>query len=148
MLRRPISKLTEFSDWETFQKVIPDQNEELKSNNDIRKVVFVSGQLFHDLEVERNRKDSNNQWHDDIAIIRIEQLAPVPYLELSQQIDKYPNAQFAWAQEEKLNFGPWGYLEPRLNLLLKSRNKRIIYAGRGPAAVSATGYASIHQKEI
>lgn len=84
LLRTPISKIEELTA-DHFQRVIPDPNQELVKDDQIRKVILVSGQLGIELTTERDRKDSKTgKWHNDIAIVRMEQWAPVPYLQLKE----------------------------------------------------------------
>lgn len=87
----------------------------------------------------------------DIAIIRLEQLAPFPFFSLVQELKNYPNAEFTWCQEEHKNQGPWSFVEPRFRNTLKHigmKNTEISYAGRQISASSATGYGKTHREEL
>jgi len=64
---------------------------------------------------------------------------------IKQEVDKYPNAKLAFAQEEHKNSGAWSYVQPRLRTLLP--DKEIQYAGRAVSASTATGSKHMHLKE-
>jgi 2-oxoglutarate dehydrogenase complex dehydrogenase (E1) component-like enzyme len=74
----------------------------------------------------------------DIAITRLEQLHPFPFVSLRENIESYPNLEsIVWAQEEHLNAGAWTFVQPRLNTILKEtkyNGVEVTYAGRGPSA--------------
>jgi len=87
-----------------------------------------------------------------VAITRIEQMHPFPWAQLRDNLDSYPNAQnIIWCQEEPLNAGAWGAMQPRIETLLNAtehHNRRhVMYAGRSPSASVATGMKSVHQRE-
>ena len=54
----------------------------------------------------------------EIAVARVEQLAPLPYDLLAEELRRYPNAQVQWVQEEHRNQGAWFYIHPRLENLI------------------------------
>ena len=54
-----------------------------------------------------------------IALTRVEQVAPFPYDLALIELNKYPQAEVAWVQEEPKNQGYWTYIFPRLSSLLK-----------------------------
>ena len=65
------------------------------------------------------------------------------------QIGKYPGAEIVWCQEEPKNAGAWQYVRPRIVTAARDlRHVTPTYAGRNPAASTATGYGSWHTKEI
>ena len=64
-------------------------------------------------------------------------------------MQKYPAAEIVWCQEEPKNSGAWQYCRPRI--VTAARDVREIhpsYAGRKPAASTATGYGSWHTREM
>ena len=71
----------------------------------IRRVLFCSGKVYWDLYEERARLGVK-----DIAIVRVEQLAPFPFDKVMNELKRYPNAQVTWCQEEPKNMGPWTHL--------------------------------------
>jgi 2-oxoglutarate dehydrogenase E1 component len=64
--------------------------------------------VYYDLAKARNDAKKNN-----IAIVRLEQIAPFPCRSVQQQINLYPNARVVWCQEEHLNMGAWSFVEQR-----------------------------------
>lgn len=102
--------------------------------------------MYYDLVAERTRLEKN-----DIAILRLEQLAPFPFFSLVKELKQYPNAEFTWCQEEHKNQGPWSFVEPRFRNTLKHigmKNTEINYAGRAISASTATGYGKTHKAEL
>jgi len=121
-----------------FKEVIDDPTNQDASL--IKKVLFCSGKLYFEL-AERQQKEGRN----DIAIIRIEQLYPLPQKQLDALHKKYSKATWFWVQEEPLNMGAASFLK----MNLKGFNFGII--SRNASAATATGFAKVHaieQKEI
>ncbi len=133
-LRHPgsFSEVNEFTR-ETFKEVIDDDFAEVKK---VKKVLFCSGKIYFDL-AERQKKDKRT----DIAILRMEQLYPLPLKQLESLYQKYNKATWFWIQEEPLNMGAASYLQ----MNLKSINYGMI--SRQPSASTATGYAKVHAQE-
>lgn len=140
--------MSEFVGETTFQRYIPEPHiESLVEPEKIRRHILCSGQVYFQLLKEREERKIN-----DVAISRIEQLSPLPYDLLTPHLDKYPNADVVWAQEEPLNNGAWTYVQPRLITALKEtqnhKDKVPIYAGRKPSSSVATGSKNAHKAEI
>ena len=86
-----------------FQVVIDDTDADPKT---IESIVFVTGKFYYDLLEEKERLGRNN-----LAIVRIEQLFPLPKEVIKSIIKKYSNASdIVWAQEEPRNMGAYGFL--------------------------------------
>ena len=88
--------------------------------------------------------------HDDIYLMRVEQLYPFPARTLIQELSRFPNAEIVWAQEEPKNMGSWFFVEPLLEWVLdhaKTASRRPRYIGRPASAATATGLASKHASE-
>jgi 2-oxoglutarate dehydrogenase E1 component len=104
LLRHPlvVSKKEDFIKGK-FQLLIPDK-EVLPEK--ARTLVFCSGKFYYDLikaREEKNRKD--------IAIVRIEQIFPLPIDQINNQLNLYNKTKdIVWAQEEPKNMGPFSYL--------------------------------------
>nr|XP_018263955.1 oxoglutarate dehydrogenase (succinyl-transferring), E1 component [Kwoniella dejecticola CBS 10117]OBR86113.1 oxoglutarate dehydrogenase (succinyl-transferring), E1 component [Kwoniella dejecticola CBS 10117] len=150
LLRHPQarSSLEEMTGDHTFQRYLPEPHpENLVEPEKIRRHILCTGQVYFQLLKEREDKGIN-----DVAISRLEQLSPLPYDLLTPHLDKYPNADVVWAQEEPLNNGAWTYVQPRLITALKETQhhagKVPIYAGRKPSSSVATGNKNAHKKEI
>lgn len=116
-----------------FREVIDDSAAEASA---IKKVLFCSGKVYFDL-LERKEKEGRN----DVAIVRLEQLYPLPYRQLEALYQKYQRATWFWVQEEPLNMGAAGFLQ----MNLKTINYGVI--SRQPSASPATGYAKVHKQE-
>jgi 2-oxoglutarate dehydrogenase E1 component len=134
-LRHPgsSSKLQEFTSG-GFKEVYDDAS--VSDPLTVKKVLMCSGKIYFDLE-ERRQKESR----PDIAIIRLEQIYPLPQNQLDQLYNKYSKAIWHWVQEEPANMGAASFL--RMNL--KNINLHII--SRTASAATATGYAKLHAKE-
>lgn len=102
----------------------------------IKKVLFCSGKIYFDL-AEKQLKDKR----EDVAIIRLEQLYPLPLKQLEDLYKKYSSAIWFWVQEEPLNMGAASFLV----MNLKTINFGII--SRQASAATATGYAKVHAIE-
>lgn len=81
------SDLEEFADANRFKKIYEDQNKSLVAPEKVKKVILCSGQVYYDLDAART-KDNRN----DIAIIRVEQLSPFPFKQVTAELGKYKNA--------------------------------------------------------
>lgn len=117
-----------------FQEVIDDPY--IDDANNVKKVLLCSGKMYFDLsekQMKENRKD--------VAIVRMEQLYPLPVAQLETLNQKYKGATWFWVQEEPLNMGAASYLQ----MNLKQINYGVI--SRNPSAATATGYAKVHARE-
>jgi 2-oxoglutarate dehydrogenase E1 component len=117
-----------------FQEVIDDESIENPTN--IKRILLCSGKIYFDLDEKRKKDDRN-----DVAIIRLEQLYPLPQERLDALYKKYAKAIWYWVQEEPMNMGAATYL--RMNL--KTINFYLLC--RNATAATATGYAKMHAKE-
>jgi 2-oxoglutarate dehydrogenase E1 component len=134
LLRSPkcVSKLEEFSDG-GFSELIDDA--QVKAT-DVKRVLFCSGKIYYDL-LEKQQTDKIK----DIAIVRLEQLYPLPYDQIEAIRVKYKNAvEHVWVQEEPENMGPWPYISR------KFRKSSIDFdlVSRNESSSTATGYAKLH----
>ncbi|WP_297794671.1 2-oxoglutarate dehydrogenase E1 component [uncultured Eudoraea sp.] len=130
LLRHPkaVSRVEDFSNG-SFQEVIDDEGAEIKK---VKSLVFCTGKFYYDLlayKEEHNRKD--------VALVRIEQLFPVPEQKITAVIRKYDQAdEVVWAQEEPRNMGAWSHIFTHYQEAQKFRvASRRFYAS--PAAGSA-----------
>jgi 2-oxoglutarate dehydrogenase E1 component len=141
LLRHPkvISKVEDFSDG-CFQPLIDDQNANTKKT---KTLVFVTGKFYYDL-----LEAKENLSRDDVALVRIEQLFPLPKNDINNILLKYNNVDdIVWAQEEPRNMGALGHLllhlEDIKNWRIASRRS---YSA--PAAGSATRSKRRHKEII
>ncbi|GAB4265664.1 MAG: 2-oxoglutarate dehydrogenase E1 component [Pararhodobacter sp.] len=153
LLRHPacVSKAADFTDGSAFHRVLWDDAQygtssiTLRPDDQIRRVVMCSGKVYYDLLAERDARGL-----DDIYILRIEQLYPVPTQSLRQELARFPQAEMVWCQEEPKNQGAWSFIEPNLEWVLTqvgAKHTRPRYAGRAASASPATGLASKHKAQ-
>jgi multifunctional 2-oxoglutarate metabolism enzyme len=108
---------------------------------DVRRVLLCSGKVYYDLFQARAQRGVT-----DTAIIRMEQVYPLPVEELKAELAKYPNAEdIAWVQEEPANQGAWTFVA--LNLLEHLEGVRLRRISRPAAAAPAVGSAKLHEVE-
>ena len=151
--KRAVSKLDEMGPETSFHRVLwddaqylPDQAIKLVPDNKIRRVILCSGKVYYDLYEEREKRGL-----DDIYILRVEQLYPVPMKTLVNELERFKQAEFVWCQEEPRNMGAWHFIEPYLEWVLNqvgAAHKRPRYAGRAASAATATGLMSKHLQQL
>jgi 2-oxoglutarate dehydrogenase E1 component len=117
-----------------FKEVLDDAS--VSDPASVKKVLFCSGKMYFDLE-ERKRKDART----DVALVRLEQIYPLPVQQLEALFRKYSRATWFWVQEEPLNMGAAGFLQ----LNLKTLPFGVI--SRQASASTATGYNKVHIQE-
>ena len=139
LLRHPkvISTKKDFFEGK-FLSVIDDN---IKVKN-IKSLVFCSGKFYYDLIDYREKNKISN-----VAIVRIEQLFPLPVKEIKKIISKYNSNEIVWAQEEPRNMGPWGHLLLHLDLAKEFRVASRRFYG-SPAAGSPSRYKKRHMEVI
>ncbi|MBT8184905.1 MAG: 2-oxoglutarate dehydrogenase E1 component, partial [Eudoraea sp.] len=141
LLRHPkaVSTVEEFAEG-SFQDVIDDATAEV---NKVRSVVFCTGKFYYDLLAVKEE-----QQREDVALVRIEQLFPLPSEEMKAVIAKYKKADdLVWAQEEPRNMGAWSHMMMHFSDAAKFRvASRRFYAS--PAAGSAVRSKMRHLQVI
>lgn len=115
-----------------FQEVIDDPN----TGKKVSRVILCTGKIYYDM-YEKKIADKR----DDVAIVRVEQLHPLPEKQLAKILEKYKGAETVWVQEEAKNQGYWTYLL-RFDMF---RNFKLI--SRKSSASPATGFSNVHKKE-
>ncbi|MBV6761853.1 MULTISPECIES: multifunctional oxoglutarate decarboxylase/oxoglutarate dehydrogenase thiamine pyrophosphate-binding subunit/dihydrolipoyllysine-residue succinyltransferase subunit [Rhodococcus] len=109
----------------------------------VRRVLLVSGKLYWEL-LAKKQKDNR----EDIAIVRIEQLYPVPSRRLRETLDRYPNAtEFRWVQEEPANQGAWPFFGLALPELLPDKLSGIKRISRRSMSAPSSGSSKVHAVE-
>ncbi|MNK03308.1 2-oxoglutarate dehydrogenase E1 component [compost metagenome] len=135
LLRHPkvVSPLKDFTE-AAFQEVIDDANVAAK---DVKRVLFCSGKVYYDL-LEKQETDKRK----DIAIVRLEQLFPIPTEQLKAIRKKYNKAkEFVWVQEENENMGAWSYY---CRKLMGTEISFTGFVARKESGSTATGYMKQH----
>ncbi len=109
----------------------------------VTRVLLTSGKIYYELEA-RKAKDGR----DDIAIVRIEQLAPLPKRRLGETLDRYPNArEFRWVQEEPANQGAWPTFGLELPEMLPEKLTGIKRISRRAMSAPSSGSSKVHAVE-
>ena len=141
LLRHPkvISKVEDFSNG-CFQPLIDDQKANTKKT---KTLVFVTGKFYYDL-----LEAKENLSRDDVALVRIEQLFPLPKNDINNILSKYNNVDdIVWAQEEPRNMGALAHLLLHLDDVKNWRiASRRSYSA--PAAGSSTRSKRRHKEII
>ncbi|HXZ92432.1 MAG TPA: 2-oxoglutarate dehydrogenase E1 component [Burkholderiales bacterium] len=107
---------------------------------EVTRVVACCGKVYYDLLAARRERR-----HDNVAIIRVEQLYPFPHKQFAAELKRYPNArEVVWCQEEPQNQGAW-YQSAHYFNENKRPEQKLCYAGRPPSAAPAGGYLAKHQ---
>ena len=132
----PISEFTKGG----FQTVLGEQKD-IKADK-VKRVIACSGKVYYDLVKKREEKG-----HDDVAIVRVEQLYPFPHKVFGAELKKYPNAtDIVWCQDEPQNQGAWFFVQHYIHENMLDGQK-LGYAGRAASASPAVGYAHLHQEQ-
>jgi 2-oxoglutarate dehydrogenase E1 component len=121
-----------------FKEVIDDADADPEK---VTRVIFCSGKLYYDLLEEKTK---NNL--DYAAIIRLEQLYPLPENQLKAIIKKYHKAKdHVWSQEEPVNMGALNFMTqhfPGVNLKVVAR------PASGSPATGSSKFHYIRQRKI
>ena len=134
LLRHPqvISPLDDLTEKTRFHEVLDDK--EVKSKK-VRVVALCSGKIYY--EALEKREEINRK---DVALIRVEQLYPLPRKQLEAIRKKYAHAKWFWLQEEPENMGAWSFINYHFD------DFQLSPITRAESASPATGNAKIHAK--
>ncbi len=136
LLRYPkaVSTLDEFIPGTRFEEIIDDT---YVNTDQVKKVLICSGKVYYDLLEKQQEMEIK-----DIAIVRMEQLYPLPIPQLRKLFEKYPkDTRYCWVQEEPRNMGPWSYI------LRVVTEVTLEVVARKPSPSPAAGYYHQHDKE-
>lgn len=135
LLRHPrcISKADDFTNGR-FLELIDDAT--IPDARRVKRVLFCSGKIYYDL-IEKQEKEKRS----DVAIVRIEQLYPLPHKKMDAIAQKYSQAHLVWVQEEPANMGAWSYLTTNYT------NAKLHLIARKASASPATGFSKVHVEE-
>jgi 2-oxoglutarate dehydrogenase E1 component len=124
----------------SFQRIIPDQSG--VSAEGVRRVLLCTGKVYYELEKRRQELE-----RPDVAIVRVEQLYPLPRKPLEEALAGYADGTpVVWVQEEPENMGAWRFLRIHFGERLF---ERFPFSGvcRQSAASPATGSKKSHDLE-
>ena len=139
-----VSELKDFTDLK-FRSVLeePTYEEGIGDRTKVRRILLTSGKVYYEL-VARKGKDKR----DDVAIVRIEQLAPLPMRRLAETLDRYPNVEeYFWVQEEPANQGAWPRFGLELPELCADRLAGLKRISRRAMSAPSSGSTKVHAVE-
>jgi 2-oxoglutarate dehydrogenase complex dehydrogenase (E1) component-like enzyme len=138
-----VSAVEDFTE-QSFMPVLPDSGVGSEPLEDaaVRRVLLCSGKVAYDLMAHRE-----SEGIADVAIVRVEQLYPLPAEQIREQLERYPNAtDVVWVQEEPMNMGAWQFMAVNLpEDLPPGRTFRRV--SRKASASPAVGSAKVHEVE-
>ena len=134
--RSPIEELTTGS----FQEVLDDPGD--IDADAVERIVFCSGKVAWDAISARDERN------EPVAIVRVEQLYPLPTDQMLEVLKKYPNAkELRWLQEEPANMGAWNFIEHNV-WRIKDQGYDLRHVARVESGSPATGSKIIHDQEL
>ncbi|WP_168583438.1 multifunctional oxoglutarate decarboxylase/oxoglutarate dehydrogenase thiamine pyrophosphate-binding subunit/dihydrolipoyllysine-residue succinyltransferase subunit [Gephyromycinifex aptenodytis] len=134
----PVEAFTEGS----FQPVLADHAS--PSPQTVQRVLLASSRVVYDLEAEREKREDSTT-----AILRVEQLYPLPAEEIAEAVKKYPNAELMWVQDEPRNQGAWPFMALNLPAALSAlgEDRPLTVVSRPESAAPSTGSSKVHAVE-
>lgn len=139
-----VSDLREFTEMK-FRSVIeePTYTEGTGDRDKVKRILLTSGKIYYELVARKNKEE-----RDDVAIVRIEQLAPLPKRRLSETLDLYPNTEeYFWVQEEPANQGAWPTFGLTLPEVCADRLTGITRISRRAMSAPSSGSSKVHAVE-
>jgi multifunctional 2-oxoglutarate metabolism enzyme len=139
-----VSDVRDFTE-QKFRSVLEEPTYEVGTGDrgKVKRILFCSGKLYYDL-AGRKAKDKR----EDVAIVRIEQLYPLPPRRLEKVLAQYPNAdEYFWVQEEPANQGAWPTFGLALPELLPDRLTGIKRISRRAMSAPSSGSSKVHAVE-
>lgn len=136
--KRCTSSLEDMALQTSFHRVYGETDPKIKAAGEkVRRIIFCTGKVYFDLVGKRTEDNI-----DDVAIVRLEQIAPFPFDKVAKHCAAFPNAEVVWVQEEPQNMGAWTYVDRRIATSTREINgtqKSPRYIGRPSNAATATG---------
>ncbi|MDI3315498.1 MAG: multifunctional oxoglutarate decarboxylase/oxoglutarate dehydrogenase thiamine pyrophosphate-binding subunit/dihydrolipoyllysine-residue succinyltransferase subunit [Mycobacterium sp.] len=142
--RAAVSEIRDFTEIK-FRSVLeePIYEDGIGDRTKVTRILLTSGKLYYELAA-RKAKDRR----DDVAIVRIEQLAPLPRRRLGETLDRYPNvSEYFWVQEEPANQGAWPRFGLELPELLPDKLTGIKRVSRRAMSAPSSGSTRVHAVE-
>ncbi|KAF5378852.1 hypothetical protein D9615_006945 [Tricholomella constricta] len=134
------SSITELSKGSRFQPVLDDP---IADASQVKRVVLVSGKIYYDLIKEREARGLN----DDVAFVRIEELSPFPFKELTETLERYTRTdEIFYLQEEPKNQGSYTHVASRIQPVFEAidYDGKLEYRGRKESALPAPGIGKLY----
>lgn len=144
LLRHPlcVSDIAEFETGNRFQEVLDDPEVGPRSGKKVKRLLLCSGKIYYDL-LQKKQDDKR----DDVAIVRMEQLYPLPAKQLKAVFERYPNAEAFWVQEEPSNMGAWQYINSIFINKEIDIDVELKHIARKSSASTATGFKAVHDQQ-
>jgi 2-oxoglutarate decarboxylase len=142
--KRVVSPVEDFTTG-SFRSVLDDPKfaQNRGPQEGVRRLLLCCGKLYYELAAARDKAE-----RDDIAILRAEQLYPLPKKKLLAALDRYPNAdEVLWVQEEPANQGAWPYFGLALPEFCPERLSGLRRVSRRRMAAPAAGSGKVHEVE-
>jgi 2-oxoglutarate dehydrogenase E1 component len=134
------SNLEDMGPGTEFNRVMEEQDREIVDKADeVKTLVFCTGQIYYELLTEREKRGVT-----DVALVRLEQIAPFAFDRVAEEAALYKNADIVWAQQEPKNMGAWEYFNPRaMTATRKLNSKECARFGVVRQRGAATGMAKV-----
>ncbi|KAF5343444.1 hypothetical protein D9758_011832 [Tetrapyrgos nigripes] len=153
LLRLPAaaSPLEEFAQGKSFKPVLDDPIFEPQSQStkqaEVKRVLLCTGKIYYELAKERKERGLE----DKVGIVRVEEIAPFPFVELGDVLAKYSSRETDkevwWVQEESRNQGVWGHVQERLRNVQGLEAVDVKYWGRKESALPAPGVGKMYKEQ-
>jgi len=143
-LRAAVSPVDDFTS-AGFAPVLPDVGigSQPLDPAAVRRVLLCTGKVYYDLAAYRQQNDAR-----DTAILRVEQLHPLPGERIAELVAGYPQAtEFRWVQEEPENMGAWTFMALRLPAVLPDGGRNLRPQARSSSASPAAGSSAVHERQ-
>ena len=139
-----VSDIRDFTE-QKFRSVIeePTYTDGDGDRDKAKRILLTSGKIYYELAGRKTKEQ-----RDDVAIVRVEQLAPLPRRRLAETLDQYPNVeQYFWVQEEPANQGAWPTMGLTLPELCAERLSNIKRISRRAMSAPSSGSSKVHAVE-
>lgn len=135
-LRHPlcVSPIEDFGPGKKYQEVLDDT---WTTPKQVKRVVFCMGKFYYDLV--KKQRDADRK---DVALVRLEQIFPLPKKQIQTILDRYPKADFVWAQEEPENQGCWPFLHRKFD------QTSLKVVSRPEFCTPSVGFPELHDREL
>ena len=146
LLREPFvtSPISDFTSG-TFQPVLPDTL--VTGEQKPSRVLLTTGKIGVDLLKARAKVEPGDDGAD-FAVIRIEQLYPLPAEKIKSILSQYPKGtSVIWVQEEPRNMGAWYFMKVKWDEFGFEENWPLKVICRPESASPSTGSKKAHKIE-
>ncbi|MBC3193686.1 multifunctional oxoglutarate decarboxylase/oxoglutarate dehydrogenase thiamine pyrophosphate-binding subunit/dihydrolipoyllysine-residue succinyltransferase subunit [Pseudonocardia sp. C8] len=148
--KQVVSQLSDFTEGR-FRPVIDDPEHRGESGpvSSVKRLLFCSGKIYWELAAARDKRRKNGDSSvDDTALVRVEQLYPMPTEQIAAILERYPQADdVRWVQEEPANQGSWPFYGLELPQKLPELQGKLTRVSRRRMAAPAAGSSKVHEVE-